>query len=293
MFLFSSFTGSDIELQAKRYTNSISCTLPQNLPSSFQGQFGAIRYVLRVFIDMGRIEEINETEFKVYTPLDLNNFPHLRYPKTIEMSRDFCCWIWRHGPLNISAHVPYTGFVANQNIPITIECENGSNVDLNACKVYIKQIATFHCTDPKREIRTDEQQICETKLDGVQKHTTKQVHGVLTIPDIKSTNLTKCAIIEVKYVLKMKGVTTGANGNLFSEVPIILGTIPFTNFDYGQANSSQTRDTHNDQNRRTSETNQTAHVVDEKRGGPPPSYDDIVNTNSNVDIGWNSNMSSS
>lgn len=285
-------------MQPKRYSNSITCTLPQNLPSSFQGQFGAVRYMLRVFVDMGRIEEINETEFKVYTPLDLNNLPHLRYPKTIEMSRDFCCWIWRHGPLNISAHVPYTGFVPNQNVPITIECENGSNVDLNACKVYIKQIATFHCTDPKRETRTDEQQICETKLDGVQKHTTKQVHGVLTIPDVKSTNLTKCAIIEVKYVLKMKGVTTGANGNLFNEVPITIGTIPFTNFDYSQANAitgntNAAGDGASNDHRRVSENNQDIQIVNEKRSGPPPSYDDIVNTSSQVDIGWNSNMSNS
>lgn len=280
----------DIELQPKRYTNNITCTLPQNLPSSFQGPFGAVRYVLRIFIDMGRIEEVNETEFKVYTPLDLNNFPHLRYPKTIEMSRDFCCWIWRHGPLNISAHVPYTGFVPNQNVPITIECENGSNVDLNACRVYIKQIATFHCTDPKRETRTDEQQICETKLDGVQKHTTKQVHGVLTLPDVKSTNLTKCAIIEVKYVLKMKGVTTGANGNLFSEVPVTIGTIALSNFDYNQVNNS-IADPRPLQAGSTSNHNDETHI-NEKRGGPPPSYDDIVNTSSSVEVGWNSNMSS-
>lgn len=205
-------------LEPKRYTNTITCTLPHNLPSSFHGQFGAVRYLVKVYLDAGRIDEITDAEFKVYSPLNLNDFPHLRQPKTLDMSRSFCCWIFKNGPLAMSATVPFTGFVPNQNVTITIECENGSNVDLNACKVYIKQIASFQCTDPKRETKVEEQQVCETKLEGVHKHTTKQVQGVLTIPDLKSTNLNRCGIIDVKYVLKMKGVTTGANGNLFNEV---------------------------------------------------------------------------
>lgn len=291
-----------MELEPKRYTNTVSCTLPYNLPSSFSGPYGAIRYSVHVFVDSGgKVDEIFESEFKVWTILDLNEFPHLMQPKTLEMTRDFCCWIWRNGPLNISAYIPCTGFTPNLQIPITIECENGSNVDLSAVKVYIKQIATFHCNEPKRETRVDEQQLCETKLDGVPKHTTKTIQGVLVIPDIKSTNLTSCACIEIKHVLKMKGVTTGANANLFNEVPVVLGTVPFNNFNYnhyqdggnvgggavaGNSNNTTTGVIHG-----TTE-DRNANINNEKQQGPPPSYADVVNTTSSVEVGWNTNMSS-
>lgn len=210
------------------------------------------------------------------------------------MSRDFCCWIWRNGPLNMSATVPFTGFTPNQNVTITIECENGSSVDLNACKVYIKQITTFDCIEPKREQKIDEQQICETKLNGVQKHTTKKVQGVLTIPNLKSTNLTRCGIISVKYVLKMKGVTTGANANLFNEVPIVIGTIPFANFDYEQANyiDSSPSPVGAAATDLFAQEAVERPVNEKSNGDPPPSYQEVVNTNSRVDIGWNANMSS-
>lgn len=248
-------------LEPKRYTNTVLCSLPHNLPSSFNGANGQIRYFVRVLVDAGgHIDEIQESEFKVYTPLDLNSLPHLMQPKALEMSRSFSCWIWRNGPLNISAFIPYTGFVPNSQIPITIECENGSSVDLNSVKVYIKQIVTFHCTDPKRETRIDESQLCETKLDGVSKHTTKTVRGILLIPDIKSTNLTSCGIIEIKHVLKMKGVTNGANANLFNEVPVILGTVPLVNVNLHEAPIATIAD--------------NATSVD----APPPNYDDVVNT---------------
>lgn len=284
-----------MELQAKRYTNNVTCTLPPNLPSSFSGPFGAIRYLIRVYIDMGKIDEIYESEFKVYTPLDLNQFPHLMQPKTLEMTQDFCCWIWRNGPLNISAYVPYTGFLFNSQVPIRIECENGSNVDLNAVKVYIKQIATFHCNEPKRETRTDEQQLCETKLDGVPKHSTKTIQGILVIPDIKSTNLAGCTSIEIKHILKMKGITTGTNANLFNEVPVVLGNVPFYNFNYNQINSTTMMGADNNITGATMVIDTTindSNSNNEKQGGPPPSYADVVNTTSSVEIGWNSNMSS-
>lgn len=288
-----------MELEPKRYTNTISCTLPYNLPSSFAGPYGTVRYSIHVFVDSsGKIDEIYETEFKVWTILDLNEFPHLMQPKTLEMTRDFCCWIWRNGPLNISAYIPCTGFTPNLQIPITIECENGSSVDLSAVKVYIKQIASFHCNEPKRETRVDEQQLCETKLDGVPKHTTKTIQGVLVIPDIKSTNLTSCACIEIKHVLKMKGVTTGANANLFNEVPVVLGTVPFTNFDYNHYGENNVIPVAGNSNNATNvgviqgTTEDRNANINEKQQAPPPSYADVVNTTSRVEVGWNTNMSS-
>uniref|UniRef100_A0A336M902 CSON013890 protein n=1 Tax=Culicoides sonorensis TaxID=179676 RepID=A0A336M902_CULSO len=286
--------GTEMELEPKRYTNTVSCTLPHNLPSSFAGPYGAVRYSIHVYVDTaGKVDEIFESEFKVWTMLDLNVFPHLMQPRSLEMTKDFCCWIWRNGPLNICAFLPCTGFTPNSQIPIKIECENGSSVDLSAVKVYIKQIASFHCNEPKRETRVDEQQLCETKLDGVPKHTTKTVEGVLVIPDIKSTNLTSCACIEIKHVLKMKGVTTGANANLFNEVPIVLGTVPFSNFNYNSNEMNMATGSSNAGTivGRTTE-DRNANINNEKEQAPPPSYSDVVNTTSSVEIGWNSNMSS-
>lgn len=42
--------------------------------------------------------------------------------------KHFCCCCCRSGPLTYGAYLPAKGYIPGQDIPITVEIENGSNV---------------------------------------------------------------------------------------------------------------------------------------------------------------------
>lgn len=46
----------------------------------------------------------------------------------LEETKYFCCCCCRSGPLSYVAYLPAKGYTPGQDIPVTIEIENGSNV---------------------------------------------------------------------------------------------------------------------------------------------------------------------
>jgi len=46
----------------------------------------------------------------------------------LEETKYFCCCCCRSGPLNYVAYLPAKGYIPGQDIPVTVEIENGSNV---------------------------------------------------------------------------------------------------------------------------------------------------------------------
>ena len=63
-------------LPAGRYTYPFQCQLPANIPCSFEGDLGYVRYWVKATIEKGR-ELIHKTKlpFTVICPLELNSVP--------------------------------------------------------------------------------------------------------------------------------------------------------------------------------------------------------------------------
>jgi hypothetical protein len=49
-------------------------------------------------------------------------------PVQLEKTKHFCCFCCKSGPLTFLTHLPAKGYIPGQDIPITVEIENGSNV---------------------------------------------------------------------------------------------------------------------------------------------------------------------
>lgn len=64
----------------------------------------------------------------------------LKEPKKEEKEKFYCCCCCESGPMTLVACVPYTGFVPGQNIPLTIELDNNSNVAIDAVKVKLERV---------------------------------------------------------------------------------------------------------------------------------------------------------
>lgn len=68
--------GGEIEIQSGEHKFPFTCTLPTNLPSSFESDFGHVRYTVKATLDRPwKFDQDVKSPFTVITPLDLNQEP--------------------------------------------------------------------------------------------------------------------------------------------------------------------------------------------------------------------------
>lgn len=78
-YLVGSKNGSEINLEAGEQMYPFTCVLPQNLPSSFEGEFGHVRYTIKVVLDRPwKFDQETKMAFTVISPLDLNRDPDMK-----------------------------------------------------------------------------------------------------------------------------------------------------------------------------------------------------------------------
>lgn len=72
-YLVGSEFGNNFVMDEGTYTYTFSCPIPSNCPSSFEGTYGHIRYLIKVtFIRTGAADRIHNVGFTVLKLLDLN-----------------------------------------------------------------------------------------------------------------------------------------------------------------------------------------------------------------------------
>lgn len=68
--------GEEIEIQAGEHEFPFTCTLPPNLPSSFESSLGHVRYVVKATLDRPwKFDQDVKRLFTVISPFDLNQEP--------------------------------------------------------------------------------------------------------------------------------------------------------------------------------------------------------------------------
>lgn len=67
------FSGGEIEIQSGEHKFPFQCVLPTNLPSSFESDFGHVRYTVKATLDRPwKFDQEVKSPFTVVSPLDLN-----------------------------------------------------------------------------------------------------------------------------------------------------------------------------------------------------------------------------
>lgn len=70
------FSGNEIEIQAGEHKFPFTCTLPENLPSSFESDFGHVRYTVKAILDRPwKFDQEVKAAFTIVLPFDLNQEP--------------------------------------------------------------------------------------------------------------------------------------------------------------------------------------------------------------------------
>lgn len=78
-YLLGSKNGSEINLPAGEHSYPFTCALPPTLPSSFEGEWGHVRYTIKVTLDRPwKFDQDAKMAFTVVSPVDLNVNPRLK-----------------------------------------------------------------------------------------------------------------------------------------------------------------------------------------------------------------------
>lgn len=213
------------------HTYPFTCALPPTLPSSFEGEWGFVRYTVKVTLDRPwKFDQDIKMAFTVISPVDLNLNPRVKDPFKLELEKKFCCFCCASGPLSLIVHVPVTGFVSGQSVPVTIECDNASNVGVEKITINLRKLLAFHVHTPRRETKRKKELVTTISMGPVEAGNSQTWQQFLQIPPLPPSNLVNCGIIDVDYDIKVVAEASGMHANLDGNIPIVLGTVPLESF---------------------------------------------------------------
>lgn len=131
---------------------------------------------------------------------------HIKYsfqePMKLELEKSFCCFCCKSGPLAVTILIPFSGYVPGQNIPITAEVDNASNINVDRLKIVLRKIVVFKTNTPRRDMKKDKITIAEISVGPVEAHGSKTWQQNIEIPPLPPSNLINCGIIDLDYELK-------------------------------------------------------------------------------------------
>lgn len=230
------FVVTQAELSAGAHKFNFSCVLPPQLPTSFESKYGYIRYQIKVEMERPWKYDIKHCfAFTVIKVLDLNyESPALRSPLKREATKNFFFGL-SSKTLFISAEIPMSGYVAGQNVAISITVNNETTTDVEETKFQLMKIIHYNSQTPRRKIRQRVEMAAEVKNVGVPAKSKGFVQAHLIIPPVPPTNLAYCRVLQVSYEIQFVACVGGIHRNPVLRLPLTIGTVPLQNNYYQPA----------------------------------------------------------
>lgn len=122
----------------------------------------------------------------------------------MSIEKRFCCLFCKSGPLSVDVQLPSSGFVPGQIVPISIDVENGSNVDVHNFTISLRQYITYKADSPRYSVREETNDITEVSIGGVSKFESLSEVINATVPTIPPSNLLFCNLIDLEYSIKVR-----------------------------------------------------------------------------------------
>lgn len=175
-------------------------------------------------------ENLQHTErLHITSNLDLNLYSRLREPIKIVEEKTFCCWCCTTDPLDMITILPKRGYVQGQNIPVTIEIDNNSNIRIDYVYIQLLEILTFKTHRPDTDTKTETEMIKDHMFDTeVAPYQNKLFQWELFLdPFYPWKVFDECDIIRCQYMIKAIAGVSGCHINPENKILITIGNVPF------------------------------------------------------------------
>jgi len=210
--------------------------VPMQLPSSFEGKHGHIRYSCKAVLDRPwKSDKEFRLAFTVIKTEDLNLLPlTLTIPAEQKIVRHFYCCCFKSKPFFMSASIPFSGYVPGQRIEMAVKMNNQSNADIEGTKVALERITQYISQSPRKKVKHETLVMREVFGIGVGANGFAEVKLEMSVPPISPTNLNSCRVLTTCYQLRVLAKVTGAHRNPHMTIPITIGTVPINAAVYSQ-----------------------------------------------------------
>lgn len=244
-----------IELAPGELSMDFTYQLTQDLPSSFKGSYGSIKYKLKVVIQKPwtfdekytiPLTIVRNVTVSTIDMLD-NQIQHYRQDLCKAMTRNVS--VFGSGPISLIAKIPRQYVVRNEKLNLHVTVDNCSSVHVDKLRFTIIQKVSYRSIKPMYHIKTEEATIFTKETGGVEKKTERSFAHDLLIPACPPTH--DANIITFEYVLNVEAILpafyknllvsfnltiysrkrNSASGNPFEETdePLGVGIFPVTN----------------------------------------------------------------
>jgi hypothetical protein len=225
-----------------------SFLLPENLPTSFEGEHGHIRYFIESKVEHSGLLNSNKRNKQFITInsiVDLNVIAGVNMPQTNSDTKIHGSLWCKSGPLSATVSTTRYGFTPGEIMPISAEIENLSKKNIKCTKAMLYQYMTFSATSGgnKKNKRTKRcvQEVQRGKIEAGGTDTWNSIG--LSIPPLPPSGLGGCRMINVSYALEFRVNPSVEGSDLVVYMPITIGSIPlrwyFQQLSSARINSSQ------------------------------------------------------
>lgn len=235
-FIFGVQNGPEQLVKPGYYAFNCLYRLPAHLPSTLKSLYGHVVYSVIVQVQSNSEALLQKEvirDFRVLSQLDLNDYQNLRYKVENLTSEIYgcqccCCTCCKSRVIDMVTVIPCGGYVAGDNVPIFIEVDNKSKLNIESVVCELYESTTYTTMEPRLENRKQTRCLWEHKFNGVPSRENRFFQTNLTLnPEFEFKVLYGCGIIDTKYFIKTTGVIPTAK-YLTNEIEIMIGTTPFT-----------------------------------------------------------------
>jgi hypothetical protein len=201
-----------------------SFILPPNIPSSFEGSVGWVRYELlsRIVTGVIKKEHVVEMDVPVVEVVDTNTQPLLIKPISAQVQRRVWCFPCTLANVHVSVSITRTGFCVGEDIPLNVSLENSSRYDVTITAI-LRQKITYTAKRNKRQY--DKATVVRVSSHRFAAQTSTIWPTNLRVPADEATSQTHDPI-HIEYRIKV--VASVAWGqSLIAKIPITIGNIPY------------------------------------------------------------------
>lgn len=209
------------------------CTLPVQIPGSFEAKHGSITYKILVKADIPwAIDKEIKRTITVVRVEDLNLHMNAFFPVKSELTRSFCsltsCSV-DSCILTLTTH--QSGYVPCQVLPFHLKFYNKSEIKICYTRVTLRRVIIYLSDSPSIKGKVKSENMAQIHFDKLPEidHVTSCKGELKIPPNLHPSNEHCCRVVKVSYELLIEAVPEGCRSNIKLKTPIIIGTMPIRN----------------------------------------------------------------